>query len=318
MSNAKALSLLFRELGDLRWYQFPLIVLGILVSLLEGIGLFLLVPIIAILLGTSGESETAIVNGIELFDHFLLNFTEYASLAALISCVVVLIVLKNIAQYIDAVSWTWYDAEVNKRIQAKLFARLMANDPRDWGRGPGRSLNTFENQSWRAVDALLGVAAAVVEMCGALFFVVLLIILSWQMTLIVFVCGAALYLLVSFLTRRIETLGAELVQTQEEVSTRLWDVLTGLKTIWIFGNEAHEKKQFARVVEKTLSTGVRQEKLSAAVDPIVETIVALLIGAVCLLSIGQDLSALPALVSFILILRRLIPRLQSLISVRVE
>lgn len=318
MSNTEAVWRLFRELGDLRWYLPPLILLGVLVSVLEGIGLFLLVPIFATLLGMSGEVGATQPIGLGVFDSYFAALDEQTRLVALILCVVALIVLKNIAQYIDAVAWTWYDALVNKRVQGRLFARLMSNDARDVVRGPGRSLNTFENQSWRAVDALLGLAGALVELCGAIFFLVLLITLSWQMTLIVLVCGVLIYALVSFLTRRIETLGAELVETQEEVSRRLWDTLTGLKTIWIFGNEAHEERQFSRVIHNTVATGLRQEKISAAVDPIIETIVAVIIGTICLLSLGQDLSALPALGSFILILRRLIPRLQSLIGVRVE
>lgn len=318
MRNTRALLQLFKQLGELRWYIAPLIFLGILVSLFEGIGLFLLVPIFAALLGTNRDDQAAQSTGLDFLDEALAAFTDETRLTALILCVVGLIVLKNLAQYINDVGWTAYDAEANKRIQAKLFARLMVNDPRDIARGPGGLLNTFENQSWRAVDALLGIAVALVELCGALFFIALLIILSWEMTFIVLLCGTAIYLLISFLTRKIETLGAELVETQEDVSRRLWDVLTGLKTIFIFGNEAHEKKQFARVIDRTVSKGVHQEKLSAAVDPIIETMVALLIGAVCILSIGDDLSALPALVSFVLILRRLIPRLQSLIGVRVE
>ncbi|EDQ03071.1 Heterocyst differentiation ATP-binding protein HepA (plasmid) [Sulfitobacter indolifex] len=318
MSNTRALLKLFQQLEDLRWYIVPLVILGILVSLFEGIGLLLLVPIFAALLGTSGDEQAAQSTGLGFLDEALAAFTDESRLTALILCIVGLVILKNIAQYIKDVAWTAYDAETNKHIQAKLFARLMANDPRDFARGPGGLLNTFENQSWRAIDALLGVAVALVELCGALFFIALLIILSLEMTLIVLLCGTALYVLISFLTRKIETLGAELVETQEDVSRRLWDVLTGLKTIFIFGNEAQEKKQFARVIDRTVSKGVRQEKLSAAVDPIIETLVALLIGAVCILSIGEDLSALPELVSFVLILRRLIPRLQSLIGVRVE
>ena len=318
MRNAEALWRLFRELGDLRWLQVPLILLGVLASLLEGVGLFLLAPIFATLFGTSAEATAMQSTGLGPLDTFLTVFPEDKRLVALVSCVVVLIILKNIAQYFDAVGWTWYDAQVNKRIQAKLFARLMANDPRDRQRGPGQMLNIFENQSWRAVDALLGVPVAIVELCGALFFAFLLIILSWQLTLIVFVCGLTVYMLVSVLTRKIETLGAELVEAQEKVSSRLWDVLTGLRTIWIFENEAHERRQFDKVIHDTVTTGLRQEKLSAAVDPIIEVIVALLIGAVCVLSIGQGLTALPALVSFVIILRRLFPRLQSLIGARVE
>ncbi|MEM9348801.1 MAG: ABC transporter ATP-binding protein [Pseudomonadota bacterium] len=318
MTNTQAVWRLFRELGDLRWYQLPLISLGVLVTVLEGAGLFLLMPIFATLLGMSGEGEPIQPTGFGLLDDLLGDVADDTRLVALILVVMAIIILKNLAQYVDAVGWTWYDAVVNKRIQAKLFARLMANDPRDKFRGPGRSMNTFENQSWRAVDALLGVAQAFVDLCGALFFVILLVILSWQMSLIVLVCGVGIYLLVSFLTRRVETLGTELVETQEEVSRRLWDILTGLKTIWIFGSEAHEKKRFDRAINDTVMTGLRQERISAAVDPIIETIVALLIGVVCLLSIGQDLSVLPALGSFVLILRRLIPRLQALIGVRVE
>lgn len=318
MTNTQAIWRLFRELRELRWYLILLIILGVLVTLLEGVGLFLLMPIFATLIGMSGDSDMTELTGYSFLDDLLGSLADDTRLTTLILVVMTLIILKNIAQYIDAVGWTWYDALVNKRIQAKLFARLMANDPRDTLRGPGRLLNTFENQSWRAVDALLGVAGAFVDLFGALFFIALLVILSWQMSLIVLVCGVAIYVLVTVLTRRIETLGTELVETQEEVSRRLWDVLNGLKTIWIFGSEAHEKKQYDRVIDDTVMTGLRQERISAAVDPIIETIVALLIGAVCLLSVGQDLSVLPALGSFILILRRLIPRLQALIGVRVE
>jgi len=318
MTNAKAVWRLFCELGALRWFLVPLLVLGVLVTVLEGIGLFLLVPIFATLLGMSGDGGAMPSTGFAVLDDVLGSFADETRLIALISLVLALIILKNIAQYVDAVGWTWYDAQANKRVQAKLFARLMANDPRDTLRGPGRALNTFENQSWRAFDALLGVAGAFVDLCGALSFIGLLLLLSWQMSLIVLVCGIGIYALISFLTRKIETLGTELVETQEEVSRRLWDVLTGLKTILIFGTESHERKQFDKVIDDTVMTGLRKEKISAAVDPLIETITALLIGAVCLLSVGQDLSMLPAIGSFILILRRLVPRFQALIGVRVE
>ncbi|MEL7254291.1 MAG: hypothetical protein AAGL23_08950, partial [Pseudomonadota bacterium] len=142
MTNTQAIWRLFRELRELRWYLILLIILGVLVTLLEGVGLFLLMPIFATLIGMSGDSDMTELTGYSFLDDLLGSLADDTRLTTLILVVMTLIILKNIAQYIDAVGWTWYDALVNKRIQAKLFARLMANDPRDTLRGPGRLLNT--------------------------------------------------------------------------------------------------------------------------------------------------------------------------------
>ncbi|MEM8980612.1 MAG: ABC transporter ATP-binding protein [Pseudomonadota bacterium] len=314
MRNAKALLRLFREFGDLRWIAPLLMFLGLVVAVLEGASLYLLAPIFETVLSNNNQPGSILPPFLTGLTDF---FPEDQRLSYLIGTVISLIVLKNLAQYADALAWTVYDAKVNKRIQHKLFDRLMSNDARDKAVTPGQAINLFENQSWRAVDALLALTTGIGELFAVLFFVVLLFLLSWEMSLVILVTALVLFAMITILTRRVETLGQEVVETQEKVSIKLWDILTGLKTIRIFGGEQLETKGFNRAIDDTVSAGVRQEKLSAAVEPLIEIVAALLIGLLCLVMLGRDVATLPVFVSYIVLLRRLVPRIQNLIGIQV-
>lgn len=317
MRNAKALMRLFKEFGDLRWYLPLLILSSILVAVFEGLGLYLLLPIFETILSSNEVIDAGAGQSFDFLGNLVDLLPEENRLTALILCVIGLIILKNIFQYGDAIAWTWYDAAANKRVQRKLLDRVLAHGIEDRHRGRGEAINTFENQSWRAVDTLIELCSAVSEIISILFFIGLLVLLSWHMTLLVFIGGFFLIAFVSFMSRHIERLGHEIVETQERVSIKLLDILSGLKTVLVFGNQDQEAERFSKKVSDTVSAGLRQEKVSAAVDPVLETLAVIMIGTLGIFSLGSDFATLPAFVSFIVILRRLMPRVQGLISIRV-
>jgi subfamily B ATP-binding cassette protein MsbA len=153
----------------------------------------------------------------------------------------------------------------------------------------GTLLNTLATETWRTSEALESFVKLIINGCTVVVFSILLLLISWQLTLLVGLIMVLISIIIQFLTRRVKVLGREAVESNATLAKRMHEGLVGIRDIWAFGRERFEQERFDRA------------------SKLVRSMVLL-----------QDRTALPILLTFLLMLYRLQPQVQQLGSNRVR
>jgi subfamily B ATP-binding cassette protein MsbA len=300
------------------WALPIIIMLGLLSTTVEGIGFYLFVPLFESF-SSAFEREWADNPILVRLDSFFDSLPAQSRAQIIVVCIIGSIAVKSLISYSDDLIWNWFEARINYRLQLRLYGQLMhvgytyLDDKRS-----GALLNTLETQSWNATEALSKVVSSILEIFASSFFLLLLLMLSWKLTLVVVVGSLAISLIIHVITRRTEDIGREVVKAEEELSIRLWDSFTGLRTVRALGREKYEQARYAAASERAIRLALKQEVISSTAGPIAEVLAALLIGAILLTTLVANPTLLPAMAAFVVLLYRLLPRVQGLISTRAE
>lgn len=294
-----------------------IIVVGIFSSLAEGIGISLFLPFLDSMTGTPGEMEPG--DGLlRDLGHLFAGVPPEQRLVIIGACIFAAILIRALLAYGYGVLSDWLSNYVGHRLRSELFAQVLSLSFRYMqGSNAGSLWNTLTTETWRTGKALSVVINIAITFCTLGVYLVLLLLLSWPLTLLV--CGfmAAVSWLVLRLTRRVEHLGREATRTNEALAHRMVEGFAGLRIIRAFGREGYEQARFDAASMRVSRTFLRLSVVSGLVGPIYEVLSAALLVAI---SIGtlRGMGDLPSLLVFVFVLYRVQPKIKTLDSARVE
>lgn len=107
----------------------------------------------------------------------------------------------------------------------------------------GKLLNTLTSETWRTSQALSILVSPLINACTISVFVILLLI-SWQLTLLVTVFMVLISISIQLVTRQVKNLGQRAVQVNSILGNRMWEGMVGMKVIRAFGRESYEQERF--------------------------------------------------------------------------
>jgi ABC-type multidrug transport system fused ATPase/permease subunit len=318
--ETKVLKLLLPLLMWYRWAIPSIVVLGVLSSLAEGIGISLFVPLLNTL--NSGSAPTALNStGNQLVDalnQFLHSIPPDRRLWVVAAGIFVSIFLKSALSYAYTALYGWLDARISHRLRAGIFERLLQVDYRFLENDQsGKLFNTLATETWRTSQGLSIVVDTIITLCTLCVYTALLLLISWQLTLVVGVVMFAISLVVKLLTRRVDALGRRATEANSHLAERMVEGLWGMKVIRTFGRESYEKERFDVISERVSTTFMKLGLLGSAVNPIYEVLAAALL-VVILLSTLSVPGNLPLILVFILVLYRLQPRIKAIDEARLR
>ncbi|MDH4012393.1 MAG: ATP-binding cassette domain-containing protein, partial [Desulfobacterales bacterium] len=108
------------------------------------------------------------------------------------------------------------------------------------------------------------------------------------------------------------------MESNATLAKRMHQGVVGIRDIWAFGRERFEQERFDRASELVRSTFMKLGILSGVVNPLYEVLSAFLVLGILVVVLLQDRTALPILLTFLLMLYRLQPQVQQLGSNRVR
>jgi len=296
-----------------RWHPRILPVMtaiGVASALLEGVGLSLFLPFLySIDAGTFAPTEDSFLG--QTFHRALFEIPESHRLLAVSIGIVVLISLKNLLVYANAILDSWVRTLLVHSLRSRIVDQLLRTRA-DYteSREAGRLVNVLQNQTLEVGRAFASHAQILVNASTAAVFGVFLVLVSWQLALGV---GAALLLISSLVRlawRRAEGRSPAFVKAWDELSQRGLELLQGMRTIQLFGREAYERERFARASHEASRIWLQLELLSGLVRPASEILVVVVV-VVALLATLQGASSIPTVLTFALILWRLRPQIQG-------
>ena len=297
------------------WAIPVLVVLGMLTSFTEGIGISLFIPF----LESIGQKNIVPQTGNWLFDSLGTVFNSIQPDTRLLTisfCIFIVVLLRAALSYGNMVTFTWLTMKVGHRIRSRLFEQLMTVSFRFIEKcSSGRLMNALSTETWRATDALSGLFRILIGVCSIAVYFTLLMLISWKLTLLVTAIMVVISVIVRLLTRQTQSLGEKVTLHNTELTNRMVEGIEGMKVIRAFVRESYEQKRFAQTSRRLTNLIVRLTMLHGTISPVYQVLTAALLLAVLLTNIHSP-EKIYSILIFIFILYRLQPRIIALDGAR--
>lgn len=317
MKEAKAVKTL---LPLLKIYPFAVpivIILGILSSISEGLGISLFIPFIQNFEQLSGSSAS---------DNFLIKFLNnlfagippQERLFIIPLCILGTILIKNGLLYCNTIFFSWLNWRISHRLRCNIFQQLLTvNYSFLESQQSGKFVSVLNNETWQTAQALAALISLIISVCTILVFVTLLVLISWQLTLLVSLFVVAISSSIQAVTRKVKHLGEQAAQANAVFVNRAMEGLAGMRVIRAFGRESYELEYFEKASDQVCNYFTKLDKLSGGVYPLSEALYTTALTFILVVAV-QDKSNLPTLLTFIFMLYRLQSPLRQLDSARVN
>jgi ATP-binding cassette, subfamily B, bacterial MsbA len=307
---------LLRFIRPYRWVLPLMVVLGIAASLAETLGIGLIIPALDLVLGT----EPAATEG--RFAGLVRELATWAgdgtSIAVIGLMIVLLVAVKTAIVALEAIAATAVTARLTRDLRVRLFHRLLEVGMAFHTRSdPGSLVNTMDVQTYRTGEALSALTGLIAGASMVLVFLVILLLLSWQMTLIVLLTALPTVLLVRLLSRRARHWGGEFAREHARLSGRVVEVLNGIRTIRLFNREEAEAGRLGETADAVRHSFVRAETLVRVLPAAVELLYLPVFIAVLAYAVWAEVPISTVLV-FLLLLYRLQSPLKNLDHARIS
>ena len=293
------------------WLVAAIILLGILSSIFEGIGISLFIP----LLQTSSSIDSSADNNffLNLLDRLLINVSHQDRISIIATAILVTIIIKSGLSFSSGIISSWYNSRINHRLRSGIFYQFLnvsfsflnAQDS-------GKLINTLAGETWRTTDALSVFFGLIINICTILVFVILLLSISWKLTLLVSVALLFISYTIKLVTLQSKKLGQQAVEVNQVLTKLMWEGFSGMKAIRYFGREDYEQARFDRASKEVRNTFFKMNILFGLVNPISEILAGILLVGMLVISLRQNPAALPTQLTFIFILYRLQPKVRQL------
>ena len=146
---------------------------------------------------------------------------------------------------------------------------------------------------------------------------ILLLLISWELTLTFGVSIIIGSLVIQFISRRARRLGRELLGAHARLAERLSNSITTMRMIRAFGQEERERRRFALLADEVRNAFIRSESLSGTVVPVMEAVYLPLF--VCAVIVAWYIGVgLPTLFTCLLLIYRLQPHVKRVDQTRVQ
>jgi subfamily B ATP-binding cassette protein MsbA len=252
------------------WALPVIVTLSLTASLAEGLGIGLIIPLLDIVLGGTEQVESS--GPLSGYLRGLASFVEgeHAGLI-LIGAIFALIALKTFIAVSEVVISSRVIARAIHDLRLALATQLFAVSYEYFaGLSQGRLVALLDSRTYRAGEALRALANMITSICAVLVFGVLLLLLSWQLTLVVAIMVLPVSLVVRFLGHTAYKHGALLTRAVSGLSERILELLVSMRTIRLFNQEVLEQERFAEASTELRRTWWRSSAIGESVSALVE------------------------------------------------
>jgi subfamily B ATP-binding cassette protein MsbA len=300
--------------------KYPLrVFLNILLSfsgaLFNGVSTTLIVPILLSLMG-----QTAVLQSGPPVIRYLLEpfekLPENYRLGAMLSVVILAILLKNLAGYGSSVASSILSRKATSDLQEEGLRLLFEVDLGFFiNARAGDLMNRLGGEISRASSTITAMINLASQIITILVFLIILLSISWQLTLAATVLLPISTLISQQLVKRSKTLGRQITKINQEYSGGLIEIFSGIRLVKATSSEDSEYKRFSSLIRQREKTHFHAQLISAAIAPISETtniLVLLILVSLGRMLFANQLEALSAvLLTYLVVLFRMLPYLSQ-------
>jgi len=297
------------------WRFLPLVAgLGLLASLLEGFGIGLFIPLVALLL-----SDSRAVSGPPLIDRVagqLSGHDPHTAVAILAGAILALILLKGMVQAGNDGLGAHVEGRIGSDIRHSVATKLLELDyPFFLGADSTRLSHIVITDCWFVQDAVHFVLTIVPAAAGLLVFASLLAWLNPGLFVIVLVGGVLVQTSLRLFERRQTQLGHEFTERNRRLWDRLLTLIQAPRVIRLFGQQKREDRQTSEAIEQLRKNVIATQNVKAVVQPALDVLMTLVFLTVLVAGYWSGMSV-AAITVFLLLLTRAQPHARTITSAR--
>jgi subfamily B ATP-binding cassette protein MsbA len=256
------------RLGLLRPWTLPLlIILGVVTSITESLGITLISAFLYDALAQGGSGAFSF----NKMDLGWLPTGGRPDRTLLAAAIVGLISARGGLGYLYAVIGATISSEISAEARDRVHRQYL------WMpyalmkiREHGELLDVLATQTWTLASAFLGLTRLIINLCAILVFGVVLLYLSWQITITAAIGSLLLSLTISGLSAPARRYGAQAKEINQELAAQTLITLQGLRTLRAFGQEEAHHHRFMLASNAARSTAARLAHLHAILSPAIE------------------------------------------------
>ncbi len=249
---------------------------------------------------------------------------DHSFLKLMAVLVVLFIMLRGITSFVANYCLAWVSGKVVMILRRRLFKHLMFMpvsffDQNSTGRLLSRVTYDTEQVAQTSSSSLTTIVREGTYLLS-LFGVML--VTSWQLSVVLFVIGPIIALLIRLVSKRFRTLSKNLQNSMGTLTATTEQMLKGHKVVLSFGGQKIEEERFNQVSNDMRRQGMRLAVANGIADPVVQIIASLALAAVLYLAtfpaiMSQNLTAGSFTVVFSSMLAMMRP-LKSLTNVNAQ
>lgn len=298
------------RLSERQLVLVPVIVLlGLTAAALEGLGIGLVIPLLAVVTGSGDIGGSGVATWLRSFAGAM-EPTARIGIIALV--MFVLILLKNLLAAANAALSAYVCGQAGHRIRTALAQRLLTADyPFMRDQEPGALMNVLSNESWRAADAVNATLNILVNASAAVILYGFLLALSWKLALIITVALLFMLLVHGALAKRLRAPSRLVTAESGKLSARMLDIIHAAQLIRLFNQESREQSRFETASDTVRAGVLRLHVRSAMLVPLSEILFAGVF-LVIIVSAWRMGFSFPLVATFMVLLHRLQPYVRNL------
>lgn len=297
------------------------IILGFSGALFNGVSTILIVPILLAFLGQEQIQFKGTPPLLQKFFSLFSGLPESQRLMAMFGCILSAIILKNVANYLNSLVSNHLSRRIVNDLRFEGLKLLLEVDIDFYVKNPiGRLANSIGTEIGRTASAVKTSISLSITILTITVFVSILIYLSWELTLIAVVLLSIVAFLNQYFIKRSRYFGKILSQQSTKYSSKLIDILTGIRLIKTASNEAQEYEEMKFLIRERERAEFESQVNSAFISPFNE--IAGLMTVVLMIVAGRYIFAeqikylAPTLLTYLIVLFRMLPSVGQLNGLR--
>lgn len=306
--------------------RYPLLVtltiaLGFSGALFNGVSTVLLIPILLELLGQSTEFTSQLPPILQRILGLFDGVPDRYRLLSLSIAVIALIIFKNGATYCGSLTSSTLNRKLAARLRLDGLRILLDVDLAYFSKAKvGDLINHLNVEVSRTTMAVRALSRLAISAITILVFVGFLLWTSWQLTIIATLALGLVALVNQSAVRKSKSFGAQLSQLSRDYSSRIVEILSGIRLVKATANESTEYDTVSKLIADREVAEYRAQLLFAGIAPVneVSSIIALIVVAVLgRIAMGDQIQSFSAtLLTYLVALFRMLPAIGQLNAAR--
>ncbi|EKD31722.1 MAG: ABC transporter, transmembrane region, partial [uncultured bacterium] len=287
-------------------------------AVFEGFGMAMFLPVLQFI--ENGQDVAALSQKEKIFN-WLVKVFDFVhlpvTLLTLLASVFLLMMLRILTMYLRQVYSVWLTQEIQHSTRNNLFKKYMEAEYAFFDKvSTGSVINLITTETVRVGSSFGSLFAIFSNLVVVLFYVILLFLVSREMTLFAVCILGGASALVYFLVRHTKKISHQTTKANEKLSFLLVERLSSFRIIKLSATAAAEIDRIKTVSARVKDHIFEMNKLNARIDLFLEPIVVLCGISLLYASVNIFSMSLAQTGVFLLILLRLLPIFKELLRSR--
>lgn len=284
-------------------------------AVFEGFSIGMLIPF----LQAFGESGETFRTGIEWVDVYLLgaNASQLSRMYRICGLILFATWMRSLFGYYSSFYGTKSRARIAEDIRLRIVDQLQAVSLRFFTNNRGGDLlNSITNEITRTVSALAVLFAVITHGTLLLVYAVLMVWISWQLSLVVAVFFGGMMWGLTYIIRIIRARGTDITTANSRFVSAMSEFIAGVRTVIAYNQQPHEREHLGNRARGLADAAINANRWSQMVKPLSQGVVSTVLVVMVVLAVRFFVMPgrleMAFLLTFLFALFRMMPKIHQL------